>query len=68
MPKIKSVTCCPSCKKPVETKEYMNTAVLGALESILPTINCSCGYYGLPIKLKMKDYEGWLRGNQDENR
>lgn len=61
LPKTQEILCCPSCKKPVEARQYMNAAIVGGLKSVLPTINCRCGYYGLPIQLKMKDYEQWLR-------
>ena len=62
MPKKKYVVCCPKCKKPVEAKDYLsNPAVVGFLESVLPTIDCSCGYYGLPIKMALSDYEKWRK-------
>ena len=52
-----NVKCCPSCKKPVEANDYLNNpAVVGFLDSVLPTINCGCGYNGLPIKMSITDY------------
>lgn len=57
----KDGTFCPKCKKPVEAKDYMNTAIVGFLESILPRIECSCGYRGLPIKMTIKEYEKWMK-------
>ncbi len=57
----KSITACPQCKKPVEAKDYMNTFIVGALESILPRINCKCGYVGFPLVFTIKDYEKWIK-------
>ncbi len=56
-----TITCCPSCKRAVEAKDYMDRFVLGMLDSVLPQISCRCGYHGLPISVKRKDYEKWLR-------
>ena len=56
------IVCCPHCKRQVEAKFYMgNLALVAALESVLPTINCPCGYYGLPIKLKIEEYARWIK-------
>ena len=59
---MEKITCCPKCKRPIEAKDYMNTFVLGALDSILPRISCPCGYSGLPILLSRKDYAKWRKG------
>ena len=45
----------------VEAKDYMNPAIIGFLDSVLPTINCECGYNGLPIEMGQKQYSAWLR-------
>jgi hypothetical protein len=58
---MKSITCCPKCKKMAEAKDYMNPMILGALDSILPQIYCRCGYRGLPISLSEKDYLEWIK-------
>jgi C4-type Zn-finger protein len=59
----KDVLCCPKCKRAVEAKDFLsNAALVGALDSILETINCGCGYRGLPIKLGLKDYLKWREG------
>ena len=57
---MESILCCPRCKKPVEAKDYMNPVLVGAIESILMRITCTCGYSGLPISLSKKDYERWI--------
>jgi hypothetical protein len=62
MPEEKEVLCCPCCRKPVEAKDYMNPALLGIFESVMPTIDCSCGYHGLPIKLTLEEYRRWTKG------
>lgn len=55
---IAKITFCPECKKPVEAKDYLNnSAVVAFLDSVLPTIDCSCGYRGLPLELPLKDYK-----------
>lgn len=61
MAKIDCITICPKCKKLVEAKDYINPAIIGILDSILPTINCSCGYIGLPVKLSYLDYEKLMK-------
>ncbi len=58
---MKDVVCCPKCKKLAEATDYMNPAIVGVLDSVLPTINCKCGYGGLPISMPLKDYEKWLK-------
>ena len=56
----RSVLCCPRCKRVVEARDFLsNPAVVGFLDSVLPTFACSCGYSGLPIKLSMRDYGKW---------
>ncbi|MEW6748871.1 MAG: hypothetical protein AB1295_04155 [Candidatus Micrarchaeota archaeon] len=55
------VKCCPKCKRLVEAKDYMNPAILGLMESVLPKIYCRCGYRGLPIEMSKSDYEKWLK-------
>jgi hypothetical protein len=57
---MSSVLACPRCAKPVEAKDYMNPMLLGALESVLPRITCTCGYRGLPISFSREDYGRWL--------
>jgi hypothetical protein len=57
----KQVLCCPSCKRPVEAKDYVNPALLGLFESVMPTIDCPCGYHGLPIKMTLNEYMRWSR-------
>jgi hypothetical protein len=53
-------SCCPSCKRILDSKDFMNPALLGALDSILPTFQCkTCSYSGLPISMSAKDYEKW---------
>ena len=56
-----TITCCPSCKRAVEAKDYMDRFVLGLFDSVLPQIDCPCGYHGLPISLKRRDYARWLK-------
>ncbi len=58
---MRNITACPKCKRHIEAKDYMNRAIVGMLESILPKIECRCGYQGLPIKLSIKDYEKWIK-------
>jgi hypothetical protein len=59
---MKKIKCCPRCKRPVEAKDHMkNLFVLGMLDSLLPTINCECGYSGLPIELNEKEYWKWVK-------
>ena len=54
----KDISCCPGCKRVIEAKDYLNNpAIIGFLDSVLPTINCSCGYNGLPIKMSIEDYK-----------
>jgi len=50
------VSICPRCKRPVEARDFMNPAVVGMLDSVLPRIECRCGYSGLPIELSLEDY------------
>ncbi|MBI5228059.1 hypothetical protein HY988_05710 [Candidatus Micrarchaeota archaeon] len=57
---VKSITACPKCKRPVEAKDYVSPAIAG-FKSILPTINCSCSYYGLPLTFSKEDYEKWIK-------
>lgn len=57
------ITFCPRCKRPVQARDFMNTWVLGLAESVLQSINCRCGYSGLPITLPRDDYMK-LRKNQ----
>jgi hypothetical protein len=40
----------------------MNPAIMGALESVLPKINCPCGYVGLPIRISLEDYQKLVKG------
>jgi hypothetical protein len=56
----KEVLCCPSCKRPVEAKDYMNPALL-IFESVMPMIDCQCGYHGLPIKMTLEEYRSWTK-------
>lgn len=55
-----TVIFCPECKKPVEPGDYASQAAMLTLDTFfpvsLPTIECDCGYYGLPIQLPMEDY------------
>ena len=56
----KTVICCPSCKRPVQAGELVdNPALVQLLGSVLPQIQCSCGYSGLPIELSLKSYMKW---------
>ncbi|MCI0503350.1 hypothetical protein L0Y65_01410 [Candidatus Micrarchaeota archaeon] len=57
------VKFCPRCKKPVEAKDFMDPFYLGALDSMLPQMHCSCGYVGLPLSLPRKDYVEWAKGS-----
>jgi hypothetical protein len=50
----------------IEAKDYMNPAILGILNSVLPTIRCSCGYSGLPIQLTLKEYHEWVNGKDED--
>lgn len=59
-PSEAEVKCCPKCKRLVEARDYMNPAILGIMESILPRIYCPCGYRGLAIAMSRSDYERWL--------
>lgn len=62
----KTVMCCPNCKKLVEAADHMrNHAIVGFLESVLPTINCKCGYKSLPIKMTVKEYIEWKKSNKE---
>ncbi|NYZ73851.1 hypothetical protein H0O00_01790 [Candidatus Micrarchaeota archaeon] len=62
MAKPRSVMCCPRCKRPVEARDFLsNPAMVGFLDSVLPTFACSCGYSGLPIKLGLKAYGKWVK-------
>lgn len=57
----RSILCCPKCKKPVEARDFLaNPAMVGFLDSVLPTFSCRCGYKGLPIKLGLKEYAKWV--------
>ncbi|MFH0737467.1 MAG: hypothetical protein V1827_02125 [Candidatus Micrarchaeota archaeon] len=55
------VSCCPRCKRLIQARDYMNPAVVGMLDSILPMIYCKCGYEGLPISMTQKDYMKWRK-------
>ncbi|MEW6721837.1 MAG: hypothetical protein AB1324_01090 [Candidatus Micrarchaeota archaeon] len=46
------ILCCPSCLRPVKAADFMNPAMVGLLDSIMTTIDCECGYYGLPIEVR----------------
>jgi len=54
-----TVILCPNCKKPVEAKDYATHPV----GSMMPDIECSCGYKGLPIKMKIKEYNKLIHHN-----
>ena len=58
----KTLKICPKCKKPVEAKDYMNPVIVAFLDSTLPTMNCSCGYTGLPVKINFEDYKKLIKG------
>jgi len=45
----------------VEARDFMNPAVVGFLDSVLPSIECECGYYGFPVTLTMRDYRKLAR-------
>ena len=62
MPEEKQVLCCPCCRKPVEAKDYTDPAMLGIFEAAMPTIDCACGYKGLPIKMTLEEYRQWNKG------
>lgn len=62
MPEETRVLCCPCCRKLVEAKDYMNPALLGVFDSVLPTMDCPCGYHGLPIQLSLEEYKRWTKG------
>lgn len=56
----KDVLCCPRCKRLVQPKDFLaNTAIVAVLESLPQTIDCGCGYRGMPIKMTLKDYARW---------
>lgn len=57
---VKSVNCCPRCKKLVEAKDYMNTAMIGFLKSVSSIMNCDCGYSGLSVRLPLDQYKKWI--------
>lgn len=50
------IACCPKCARPVQARDFMNPALLGLAESVLPQLHCRCGYSGLPIAVARKDY------------
>lgn len=55
-------SCCPSCKRILEAKDFMNPVLLGALDSILPTFKCkTCGYSGIAISVSPEDYQKWIQ-------
>jgi len=56
-----NVRVCPRCHRPVEAHDFMNPAVVGFLDSVLPSIECECGYYGLSVTLSMRDYRKLTR-------
>lgn len=57
--------CCPNCKRILSQKDFVNVAIMGALDSVLPTFMCiNCGYQGLPVLLSEKDYELWVKESQ----
>jgi|WetSurMetagenome_2_1015567.scaffolds.fasta_scaffold121094_4 hypothetical protein len=58
------VKFCPRCKKPVEARDFMDPFYLGALDSMMPQMNCSCGYVGLPIVMSKKDYMKMVRDSE----
>jgi len=57
-------TICPRCFRLVEAKDFMDRFYVGALESVLPRIQCPCGYIGLPIEVAMEEYRKYLRDGQ----
>lgn len=42
---------CPKCGKPVEARDFM--ALAGSRP--ISQIECSCGYFGLPVKLEKEE-------------
>lgn len=64
----KEVLICPNCNRPVTASEFMNPAVLGALESILPIMNCDCGYSGLPVKTSIEDYKKLIDASNKDHK
>lgn len=57
----KELFCCPKCKRLIEAKDYMNPAIVGFFDSVLPSVTCECGYRGLPIKMTIEDYKKWVK-------
>lgn len=61
------VTFCPECLRPVEANDYSSQGAALSVDTFfpvsLPTIECGCGYYGLPVTLPMRDYRK-LRGRK----
>ncbi|MBU0527785.1 hypothetical protein KKE92_04850 [Candidatus Micrarchaeota archaeon] len=45
---------CPKYGKPVEAKDHMPLAGSRPISQI----ECSCGYYGLPVQLEPEDSKG----------
>ncbi|MEW6035817.1 MAG: hypothetical protein AB1529_04350 [Candidatus Micrarchaeota archaeon] len=62
---MKRIACCPECLKPVQVKDYMNPALVGFLDSVLPVIDCACGYSGLPITMSQKEYRSLMKPKKD---
>jgi len=60
MKEDQAVTACPKCRKLVQAKDYLRHP----LGSVMATINCQCGYSGLPIQLTLKEYRE-LKGIRD---
>jgi hypothetical protein len=46
----------------------MDPFYLGALDSMMPQMNCKCGYVGLPIVMPKKDYLEMVRGSEGRRR
>ncbi len=63
-----TISACPRCGKPVEAKDFMNPAMIGMLESVLPVMHCRCGYSGLPLSFDRDDYARWMRGKRKKGK
>lgn len=56
-----AITCCPRCRKPVEARNFMNAGMVGMFDSVLPGMDCVCGYSGLPIQVSAEGYAAWIK-------
>ncbi len=63
---MSDLSCCPKCKRILSSKDFFNSVLIGALDSILPTFTCStCNYQGIAISVSIEDYEKWINENTE---